>query len=120
MKFRMLRHMRLDEHGAALGIKPGGKPVEEYLDRILLYLGRIGIIGPECVPVSDEEKALVLVLHAHPVLQRTNIVAQVQLACGTHAAENAFSWIETRHPCSTHANTPSTGAISFPNRLGAK
>ena len=40
MQFGMLRHVRLDEHGAALGIEPGGQPVEQDFQRILFDLAK--------------------------------------------------------------------------------
>src|SRR5262249_47444513 len=120
MQLRMLRHVRLDEHGAALGIKPGGKPVEKHFNRVLLYLGCIGVIRSEGMPVGDEEEALVLVLHAYPVIERADIIAEVQFAGGAHAAEDAFSCSRSGHALSTSKNIPRTGAMSLPKRPGAK
>ena len=40
VQFGMLGHVRLDEHGAALGIESGGQPVEQHLEGILLNLAR--------------------------------------------------------------------------------
>src|SRR5215467_1940316 len=106
----MLRHVRLDKHSAALGIKPSRQPVEQNFNRILFYLRSIRVIGRKCVPVSNEEEALVLVLHAHPVLQRPDIVAEVQLAGRAHAAENAFTRLGDVHFRITASKAPSTGA----------
>ena len=36
VQFGVLRHMRLDEHGAAFGIESRGQPVEQHIERILL------------------------------------------------------------------------------------
>src|SRR5262245_61725883 len=41
------------------------------------------------MPVSNEEKALVLVLQLYPVGERAHPVSKVQFACGTHSAQNA-------------------------------
>ena len=60
----MLRHVRLDEQRAALGIEPGGEPVEHHLEGILLHAARVGVVGGQRVPVGDEEEALVVVLQA--------------------------------------------------------
>ena len=32
VQLRMLRHMRLNEHGAAVGIQTGGEPIQKYFD----------------------------------------------------------------------------------------
>src|ERR1041384_4724167 len=40
------------------------------------------------MPISDKEEALILVLHANPVIQGAHEVAQMQPAGGTHAAQN--------------------------------
>ena len=93
MQFGMLRHVRLDEHGAALGIEPGGQPVEQHFQRVFFDPRSVGVIGGERVPVGDEEKAIVLVLHAHPVVQRADEVSQMQLAGGAHTAEHAFALV---------------------------
>jgi hypothetical protein len=41
------------------------------------------------MPISHKEKTVVRVLQLYPVLQRANVVSQVQLASGTHAAQGA-------------------------------
>src|SRR5690242_6046088 len=86
----MLRHMRLDEHDAALRIEPRCQPIEQSVNRILLHLRGVRVVRRECVPISDAEKALVLVLHLHPVRQRTDIMADVKLASRAHAAQHPF------------------------------
>ena len=53
----------------------------------------VGVVGGQRVPVGDEEIALVLVLQLDPVVQRAHVVAQVQLAGGAHAAQNARAGI---------------------------
>jgi hypothetical protein len=42
--------------------------------------------------IGDEEKAFVLriVLELHPIFERAEIVADVQAAGGTHAAQDSF------------------------------
>ena len=96
MQFGMLRNVRLDEHGAALRIEAGGQPVEQDFQRVFLDPRSIGVIGGKRVPVGHEEKAVVLVLHAHPVVQRAHEVAQVQLPGGPHTAEHAFALVGAR------------------------
>ncbi len=83
-------NVRLDEHHALLRIETGGQPVEENVDRIFFYARGVGVVGGQGVPVGDEEEALVLVLHANPVFERADVVAEMQLAGGTHSAEDTF------------------------------
>ena len=120
MQFGMLRHMRLDEHGAALGIEPGGKPIEQDFYGILLYLRSIGVVGGERVPVGDKKEALILVLHAYPVIECAHEIAQVQLPGRAHPAEDAFLCLRRHHAFNTSKNMPSTGSTSLLKRLGAK
>src|SRR5437868_15367240 len=42
------------------------------------------------MPVSDEEKRIVVFLQLHPVREGAHIVAEVQLSGGAHAAQNAL------------------------------
>ena len=53
---------------------------------------RIGVVAGEGVPVGDEVEAIVggIVLQADPVLQRAEIVADVEASGGAHAGENAI------------------------------
>src|SRR5438045_8310889 len=87
MQLSMLRHVRLNEHGAALGIEAGCKPIEHDLERVALDARGIGVVGSERVPVGNEEEALVGILQLDPVGQRSHVIAKVQLAGGTHAAQ---------------------------------
>ncbi len=91
MQFRMLRNMRLNEHGAAFGVEARGQPVEQDFHRVLFDVRSVGVIGGKCVPVGHEEKAVVLVLHANPIVQCAHEVPQVQLPRGAHTAEHAFA-----------------------------
>ncbi len=74
---------------AALGIEAGGEVVEDHLKRVLLHHARVGVVGGQRVPVGDEEEAVVLVLQVDPVAQGADVVAEVQLAGGSHAAQHA-------------------------------
>ena len=67
MQLRVLRYVRLDEHGAALRVEAGGEPVDHHFQRVLLDLGGIGIIGGEGMPVGDKEKTIVRLLQLHPI-----------------------------------------------------
>ena len=90
VQFGMRRHVRLDEHHALCGIEPGREPIQQHFDRVLFQMRGVGIVGGQCVPVGDEEKAVVLVLHADPVFERAHVVAQVQFAGRAHSAQHAF------------------------------
>ena len=85
----VLRHVRLDEQRAALGIEARRQVVEDDFQRVLLDAAGVGVVGGQRVPVGDEEEALVVILQAHPIAQRPHVVAEVQFAGGSHAAQNA-------------------------------
>src|SRR3984957_7302501 len=117
MQLGMLRHVRLHEHGTALGIKSRSQPVEQNFNRVFLHARRIGVIVSERMPVDKAEITFVLVLHAHPVLQRANIIAQMQFACRTHSAEHALTLLGPRcHQIlkRMELKMPITGKISLP------
>ena len=87
----MLAHLALHEDSAFLRIESGGQKIQSHFKRIGRNARRVGVIGRQRVQIGDEEVALVLgrVLELDPVGQRTHVVAQVQLAGGAHAAQNA-------------------------------
>src|SRR3974390_10992 len=94
MQFGVLVNMRLDEQRAAFWIEPGRKVVDHDLERTLLEAGGVGVVGGQRMPVCNEEEAIVLVLQVHPVAQRPDVVAEVQLAGGAHAAQDAAFLVE--------------------------
>jgi hypothetical protein len=51
-------------------------------------LGCVGVVGGQRVPISYEEEAFVLriVLEFDPIFQGTEVMADVEAACGAHAA----------------------------------
>src|SRR5271163_796565 len=98
MQFRVRRNVRLDEDDRLLWVETGRQPVERDIDGIFLYARSVGVIGGERVPVRNLEKAFILVLHADPVLQCADVVAEMQFAGRAHAAQHAFaSWDRGRH-----------------------
>ena len=113
----MLRHVRLNEHGAAIRIKSGGKPIHKHFDRVLLYLRSVGVISSESMPIRDKEETVELVLHAHPVVERADKVSQVQLARRPHAAQYAFRLSSRGHysRTSTELNALLKGKMSRPS-----
>jgi hypothetical protein len=98
MQFGMLRHVRLDEQRAPLRIETGRKVVEDDLQRVLLHGAGVGVVGRQRVPICYEEETVVLVLQLHPVSQRSNVVAEVELSGWTHAAQHtALGWFSVGH-----------------------
>src|SRR4051812_43633565 len=104
----MLRHVRLNEHGAAIGIESGGKPIHEHFNRVLLNLRSVSIVGGERMPIRNKKEAIELVLHADPIFERADEISKVQPAGRTHAAQHAF-WLSSQghHAfCSTMSKAP--------------
>ena len=52
------------------------------------WLG-VGVVARQRVPVGDEVEAVVLLLQRHPVAERADQVAEVQLAGRPHAGHDA-------------------------------
>jgi hypothetical protein len=90
----VLRHERLDEERRALRVEAGAQPVGEHLDRVAGHLRGVVVVG-EGVPVRDEIEAVVRVLHLHPVVERPQVVAEVDLPRRTHPGQHAF--LRLRH-----------------------
>ena len=63
------------------------------LDVVGLHVARVGIVGCEGVEVGDEEVAVVILLEVNPVVEGSHVVAEVQAAGGTHAAQHAFAFL---------------------------
>jgi hypothetical protein len=80
--------MALNEDGGFFRIESGGQVVQGDVEGFELEAARIGVVRGQRVPVGDEEVALVLVLQLDPVGQGAHVVAQVELAGGTHSAQN--------------------------------
>ena len=87
MQFRVLRHFRLDEQRGDARIQSRGQPIDHHAPGIFLEFGGVLIAGGQRMPVGDEEITFVLILQLDPILQRTVIIAQMQLpgrvACPT-------------------------------------
>ena len=71
------------------GIEARRDPVGDHRVGVLDDLARVGVLARQRVPVGDEVEALVLVLERHPVVQRADEVAEMQLAGRPHAGDNA-------------------------------
>jgi hypothetical protein len=90
------RHVRLNEQHGFFRIKPRRQPVQRDFQRIFFHAGSVSVVGGERVPVDYAEEALILILHAYPILKRAHIVSQVKLAGRTHAAEHALPQVGRR------------------------
>ena len=88
-----LRHHGLDEDVDLVGVQTAGQIVQCHLQDVLAHLLRVvGVVG-QCLRIGDHDKDLVIfagVLQPHPLLQRADIVANVQAAGGTVAGQNNF------------------------------
>ena len=85
----MLRNERLDEDRAAIGIDATRDPVGDVVECVAGDPAGVRIVARERVPVGDEIEAVVLVLQRHPVLQRPEIIAEMQTAGWLHAGQDA-------------------------------
>ena len=81
----MFGHLALHEHRAGRGAETGGEPVHHHVEGGLLDVLRVLVVRRQGVEVGDEEEALVLVLQAHPVLERPVVVGNVHPPRWTHS-----------------------------------
>src|SRR5712691_5280770 len=88
VQLSMLGHVGLHEHDAPLRVESRGQEADRHVERALPQGRHVVRLG-DGVQVHDTEQALVLVLQPDPVLHRTEIVADVQLARGLNAGEHA-------------------------------
>jgi hypothetical protein len=88
MQLKVSFHVALNEHRRDRGIETRREKVKNDLANIDLQVRSVGIVRRQRMIVRDKEVALILVLQLHPVMQRTHIVSQVQLARRTHPAQN--------------------------------
>src|SRR5438445_5211385 len=87
MELGVLGHERLDEQRRAVRVEARAEPVRHHLYRVARDRGRIGVVG-EGMPVRDEVVALVCVLQLDPVVERAEIVAQVDLPARPRSEEH--------------------------------
>ena len=83
-----LGHQGLDHHGGDRGIQPDGWIVQHHLQHIGAdLLGLVEMIG-ERLQIGDEHVGRVLALEEDALLQRADVVTQVQRAGGPVPGEN--------------------------------
>src|SRR5687767_562841 len=97
MQLGMLLHRRLHEDRALLRIQTCSEPVRNSFEGGLADVLRIGVIGSERVPVGNEIEALIRVLKLDPVAYRSEVVAEVDAAGRTEAADDVLGlWIQIK------------------------
>ena len=82
------RDGRLHHDGAILGIDAGGQIERGDLGDFGAQFGGV-LVGGDGVQVHDAENALVIVLNAHPVLERAEVISDVKISGGLHAGEDS-------------------------------
>ena len=84
-------HVRLNERLRLLWIESRCQPVQSDFQRILFHSRSVGIIRRKRVPVGDFKETLILILHAHPVVEGADVIAKMQFSGRAHAAEHALT-----------------------------
>ena len=74
-----------------IGVEPGPEPVGDQLADVGGDDARRLVLAGQRMPVGDEEEAVVLLLEAHPVEERTVQVPEVQAPGGAGATQHAFA-----------------------------
>ncbi len=87
----VLRHHRLHEEGALLGIEAGANPVGDVVERGRDDLAGVGVVRRQGMPVDDAVEAVELGLKVDPVLKSADQMTQMQLAGRAHARHHALS-----------------------------
>ena len=77
MQLSVLGHFGLDKKRRGPGIDAYGQPVDHHFSDVILEQGRITIVGCQSMPISNEEKALILMLKLNPVLQHSVVMPQM-------------------------------------------
>ncbi len=90
----VLRHRRLHHDRGLLRIDARGQKQRGDLQDLGAQLGRL-LINRDGVQIDDAEDALVVVLDLDPVLQRAQIISDVQIAGRLNAGEDACFHVES-------------------------
>src|SRR5438477_8901867 len=96
MELRVLLHFRLQEDRALVGIESGREPVGDRFERGLADLRRIGVVARQRVPVGDEIVRVVFVLQLDPVLDRAEVIAEMNAAGWAEAAEDGLGLAQSK------------------------
>src|SRR5512139_4064554 len=104
----MLRDQALDEERAVIRVQPHRKPVEGHLPDSVPYASDVVGIVRDLV-VGNQKVGLVVMLQAHPVLERAGIVAEVQRARRPDAREDALALIHRGPPVLRGGPLPGRG-----------
>ena len=84
----MLRQSRLNKQRCVTGVDAGRKPIDDHIPHRFTDDRRIFVVRGERMPIRNEEKALVLVLQTHPILQHTVIVPRVHFVSRSHTGQH--------------------------------
>ena len=90
VQLRVLVHPRLDEQIRVAGVDARREPVDDHVPDAFPDDAGLFIVGGQCMPVRDEEEALVLVLQPCPVAQHAVVVPEMQPAGRTHPREDTL------------------------------
>ena len=82
--------MGLHEERALFRREPDAEPVDHHLLHVVRNLFRMLVVAGEGMPVGDEKKTVIPLLHVDPILQSAVKVPQVKRAGGAHPAEDSF------------------------------
>ena len=85
----MLGHERLHEKRALLRVEPGRDPVGDHVVGVGDERRGVRVLARQRVPVGDEVEAVVLLLERHPVAERADEMAEMELAGRPHTRNDA-------------------------------
>jgi hypothetical protein len=86
----MLLHLGLQEEHGLVGMQPCRDEVRHSVERRLLDPRRVGVVGGQRMPVGDEVVTAILILQLHPVADGAEVVAKVDAARRSKAAEDVL------------------------------
>ena len=90
MQFGRFFDFGLPVNGAFGRVQPHGQPVHHHVAHVFVDARSVGVVAGQRVPVGHEEKGLRLVLHGHPVFERSEIMSDVQRTRGPHTRYRAL------------------------------
>ena len=87
----MFGDLGLEEDGGFGGVEAGGQEIDGDLEGVFGDGGGVGVVAGEGVPVGYEVETFVvgIGLELDPVLERAEIVADVETSGGAHAGDDA-------------------------------